>query len=117
MAEINEDKKVDESWKQKMAEEKQKDTQAFPPPPEDIVPEADFNTFLYGLGTQAMVSLGQIESPATGKKETKLNEAKYLIDILKMLKDKTQGQLTDAEKQNFEALICSLQLVYVKQAK
>ncbi len=110
------DKKIDENWKQNVETEKKKESKVTPPA-ERTLPKPDFNTFVYGLGTQAMMALGQIENPVTKKKEVKLGEAKYLIDTLRMFQEKTKNNLTTVETQNLEALLYSLQLAYVKQTK
>lgn len=110
------DKKIDEGWKQRVETEKQKESKVTPPA-ERTLPKPDFNSFVYGLGSQAMMALGQMENPVTKKKEVKLDEAKYLIDTLRMFQEKTKGNLTSAEAQNLESLLYNLQLVYVKQAK
>lgn len=115
MVEFNEHKRVDEDWKKKVEAEKQKEVKETIP--RATLPETDFNTFVYGLGTQAMMALGQIENPVTKKKEIKLGEAKYLIDTLRMFQEKTKGNLTPVEAQNLESLLYNLQLTYVKQVK
>jgi hypothetical protein len=115
MTEIDENKRIDEEWKKKVIEDKSRDVQE--PVAESGLPEPDFNTFVYGLATQAMMALGQIENPLTKKKEVKLVEAKYLIDTLRMLQEKTKTNLTAVEAQNLETLLYNLQLAYVREAK
>ena len=53
------------------------------------MPEINFSTFVFSLNASALVNLGEIENPATGKKEKSLSLAKQTIDILGMLAEKT----------------------------
>ena len=62
------------------------------------------------------MALGQIENPLTKKKETDLNQARYTIDILRILKDKTKGNLTEAEDKHLQNALYNLQMSYVQQA-
>ena len=50
---------------------------------------------LVGLfNTQAMITLGKLANPATGKAEKNLPAARLFIDMLEMLERKTQNNLT-----------------------
>ncbi len=61
--------------------------------------------------------LGKTANPMTGKAESNLEQAKYSIDVLIMLKEKTKGNLTDEEKKVMEEIIANLQLNYVDERK
>jgi hypothetical protein len=110
-------KKVDEEWKQKASEEKKhlaediKDKE----PPE--LPPPDFNTYIASMSAQVLISLGQIENPMTKKKEVDLPQGRYIIDLLTMLKEKTKGNLSKEEEDNFQSILSSLQLLYVRMNK
>jgi hypothetical protein len=110
------EKKVDEDWKQKATQEKEQLAEESAKEPREL-PPPDFNTYLASLSAQALISLGQIENPMTKKKEIDLLQGKYIIDILIMLKDKTKGNLSKEEDDNFQGLISGLQLLYVKLNK
>ena len=47
-----------------------------------------FSTFVLGLSTQALLHLGEMANPESGKVEQDLGGAKHLIDILGILRDK-----------------------------
>ncbi|MEK7448559.1 MAG: DUF1844 domain-containing protein [Planctomycetota bacterium] len=110
-----ENKKVDESWKSKIDEEKKKTAaDSLKEPPVRELPLPDFIGFITTLAAQVMMTLGEIPNPVTNKKETDLFQAKYLIDLIGLLKEKTKGNLSEAEQQNLETILANLQIVYVK---
>src|SRR6185369_17372808 len=46
------------------------------------LPEINFSTFIISLSTQALMHLGEIADPVSGRAETDLAGAKQMIDIL-----------------------------------
>ena len=64
-----------------------------------------------------MIALGLIESPITKKFEKNLRQAKFLIDTLDMIKEKTEGNLSQEEKELLENILSNLKLNYVKVLK
>ena len=102
-------KKVDESWKQNIEKEQQepKVGQAFVPP------EADFKFFITTLTLQASIALGHMANPSTGKTEADPTQAKFLIDTLGMLQEKTKGNLTQEEIDLLENLLYELRVAYL----
>lgn len=81
-----------------------------PSPP---LPEIDFATFVISLSTSAMYHLGAIQDPESGKAEVNLPLAKQTIDILGMLKQKTEGNCTPDETRLLDGLLYDLRLRYV----
>jgi hypothetical protein len=77
----------------------------------------DLHTFLLSLGSSALLHLGEIESPESGRPQRNLAMAKHTIDVLAMLQVKTKGNLTPAEEQLLESLLFDLRLRYVEAAK
>jgi hypothetical protein len=73
-----------------------------------------FSTFVLGLSTQALLHLGEIQSPLTGKTERDMAAAKHVIDILGILRDKTRNNLERAEEQLLETILYDLRLRYVE---
>ena len=53
--------------------------------------EASFSTLIMSLGSSTIMSLGLAQNPQTGKTEKDLNIAKFNIDLLLMLQDKTKN--------------------------
>jgi len=83
--------------------------------PNKIVP--DFNFFITTLALQASIFLGAIVNPATNKKEQDLTQAKFIIDTLAMLKEKTKGNLTQEENNLIENALYELRMQYVDKTK
>ncbi|MDD2316710.1 MAG: DUF1844 domain-containing protein [Desulfobacterales bacterium] len=80
------------------------------------LPEINFSTFVFSLNSSALVHLGVLEDPATGKPAKDLPLAKQTIDIIGMLEKKTRGNLTNDEARLLENILHELRLMYVKLA-
>jgi hypothetical protein len=115
----DETKETDERWKEEARKEKERLDKALREERERAyrVPEANFSLLISGLATQVLISLGELENPLTGKKEKSLPEAKYTIDTLAILKEKTKGNLTAEESALLEGFLTDLRLRYVKSAE
>lgn len=79
-----------------------------------VMPEATFTTFIMSLNTSALYHLGEIEDPATGKTFVDLVLAKHAIDTLKLLQEKTKGNLTEKESSLLDNMLADLKLRFVK---
>jgi len=77
----------------------------------------DFSTFIMSLTSSAFYHLGDIADPETGKTETNLPAVQQTIDMLIMLKEKTQGNLSEEEGKLVEQLIYELQMKFVAKNK
>lgn len=75
----------------------------------------DFSTFIFSLGSAALISLGATPNPLTQKVEYDLNHAKQNIDLLSLLKEKTAGNLTKDEESLINNLLHSLRLKYIQE--
>jgi hypothetical protein len=73
-----------------------------------------FSTFVLGLSTQALLHLGEIDSPLTGKTERDLGAAKHVIDILGILREKTRSNLEPGEQQLLSSMLYDLRMRYVE---
>lgn len=116
-------KKVDESWKEQAKSDLDKNVpnasqkEPVPKGPQAHVadmPPADFLSFVTTLGMQAASLLGLVPNPETSKAEKDLPQAKYLIDTLAMLEEKTKSNLTESEAKTLEQLLYDLRMQYVK---
>lgn len=74
----------------------------------------DFASFVLSLAAGAQAGLGIAPHPVTGKREVHLGQAKYSIDLLGLLQEKTRGNLTPEEGQLIEALLYDLRMRYVE---
>ena len=79
------------------------------------LPKIDFATFVFSLNSAVLVHLGIIDDPAGGKAAANLPMAKQTIDILGMLKEKTQGNLTSDEENMLKSVLYDLRMLYVKE--
>ncbi len=111
-----EKKVVDEDWKGQVHKEKEKE-QTTKEEEHLPIPEANFLLFVSGFATQALIALGQFENPMTKKKETNLDQARYTIDNLMMIQEKTKGNLTPEEEKYLEGVLYDLRMSYVASAK
>ncbi len=84
---------------------------------EAAIPEINFSTFVISLSTQALMHLGEIADPLSGKAETDLPVAKQMIDIISLLQEKTRGNLDAGEQQLVEDVLYDLRLRYVDAVK
>jgi hypothetical protein len=107
---------ADEDWKKAVAEEKERlrrEQEAAPGEGGGPPPEVTFAGFVAGLYTQTLMALGELEDPRTGRRERRPGEAALLIDTLGMLKDKTEGNLTDQEADYLQRLLTDLRMRFV----
>jgi len=81
------------------------------------LPEINFSTFVISLSTQALMHLGEIPDPISGKVEADVGVAKQMIDIIAMLKDKTRGNLGASEERLMVDILFDLRMKYVEAVK
>ena len=131
---------VDEDWKQKAEAEKQAledeiaakaKEQAAEPAQEDAaggadpdgdapdgadydLPPASFPGLLQEFSTRALVSLGMVPNPFTQEAQVDLKAAAYSIDMLAVLKEKTEGNLEEQEATYLTQLTAQLREAFVK---
>ncbi len=79
-------------------------------------PEIDFVTFVVSLARSAMVEIGALPDPETGKPERNLPLARQTIDILGILQEKTRGNLTGEEERILDSVLYDLRMTYVTAA-
>ena len=87
--------------------------QAQRPPLHDL-PPVEFSGLIISLAHAAMMHLGHIPDPATGQPRPEPALARHTIDTIGMLKDKTQGNLTQDEQRLVEGTLTELRLAYVQ---
>ena len=108
-----EKKNIDESWKEAAQKEKEK----LKGEGKFVPPEPDFNFFVTTLSLQASIALGVIPNPVTNQKEEDTTQAKFLIDTLGLLKEKTKGNLTQEENDLLENVLYELRMQYIAKTK
>ncbi len=80
------------------------------------LPDLNFSTFVFSLGTSAMYHFGDFPDPVTKKAERNLEAVKQTIDILAILKEKTKGNLIDDEERLLESLLYELRMRFVRES-
>ena len=109
---MKEQKKIDEQWKKQIDHEKKEADQD-----NTTYHEPNFKIFVSSLSMQAMIALGKIENPITKKTEANYEQARFLIDTLQILKEKTKNNLNPEEAKLLEESLFSLQMMYVEAKK
>lgn len=78
--------------------------------------EPTFSNFILSLSTSAMYHFGDLPDPVTNERKVNLQAARHTIDLLAMLKTKTEGNLDENEKSLLDGLLFELRMRYVKEA-
>lgn len=63
----------------------------------------------------ALMMLGKAPHPASGKTEQNLEAARFQIDILGMLEEKTRGNLSEVESAALQSTLTELRLLFVEE--
>ncbi len=72
-----------------------------------------FSTLVLSMASSAVIALGLEQNPQTGKMEKDLDLARFNIDMLLLLKDKTKNNLDKEEQLFLEQVVADLQLRFV----
>ncbi len=81
------------------------------------LPEINFHNFILSLYTSVIFNLGELVDPVSKKQEKNLQAAKQTIDILGMLKEKTEGNLDNSEKELLDGVLSESRMRYVKESE
>ena len=117
---------VDEDWKEQAKKEKevlaaQEDAEKKEAQQQQEtagpLPKGDFAALISMLVTQSLFSLGMLQVEGQDKREPDLNLAKYNIDMLEALNEKTKGNLTEEEQKVLENMLGQVRMAYVKAAE
>jgi hypothetical protein len=78
--------------------------------------DASFTILIMSIAQTCMIALGLTDDPQTGRKAIDKNMARFNLDLLKLLKDKTKGNLTPDENNFLDSTITDLQnkLLHIK---
>jgi len=119
--EKKEEKKIiiDEDWKKEAKKEKdvlaaQEAAEKEEKQERGPLPAGDFAALISILVTQALFALGLIKIEGQKDKEPDLELARYNIDMLETLEEKTKGNLNEAEKRVLEHTLGEVRMAYVK---
>lgn len=68
----------------------------------------NFAQFIVSLGSSALVHLGELADPGSGRHTVDLTLARHTIEVLELLQLKTRGNLDNDETQLLDALLLDL---------
>lgn len=86
-------------------------------PPSPQLPEPSLSVLFQVIAAPALVHLGLVANPGTGKLERNLEQAKWTIDLLHVLEEKTRAAATSAEKAQMDAMLHQLRSAYAAATK
>ncbi|MEE8106397.1 MAG: DUF1844 domain-containing protein [Planctomycetota bacterium] len=83
-----------------------------------VPPDPSLRVIVSTFATQAAVALGQIANPATNQTEIDLGRAKFNIDLVQVLKEKTAANATEEESKYTDDCLYQLRMLFIdKSAK
>lgn len=109
-AKTPEDKQPKEAKKSEQTD----DTEKKASKSDESMPPIEFIPFIISLYSSVLATLGEITDPSMGKIEKNPAQAKELIDIIKMLREKTKGNLSEDEQNVIDEIIYQSEMIYVK---
>jgi hypothetical protein len=111
------EKRVDQEWKERVTKEREEAAkQEGAEERRRSLPKPSMSLLFSTMASQAFIFLGEIENPLTGTREMALDQAKYTIDMLQVVKDKTAGNLTPDEAKLLDGVLYDLRMRYVNAA-
>ena len=78
-------------------------------------PEPTFANFVLSLSTTAIFHFGDYPDPVGNQAEKNLPAAQHTIDLLSMLKTKTEGNLSAEERKLLDTILYELRMRYVQE--
>lgn len=107
---------VDSDWKSEAQAEKAKlsEQEQSTEPASGQPVEASFGELVRSMAMPALMYMGQIPDPGTGKAVVALDAAKLHIDMLGILEDKTKGNLSEEEGTELSGFLRELRMIYVE---
>lgn len=85
--------------------------------PSDGRPSMDFLTFIASLATNALAAFGMLPEEQAKGLPVNPDLGREYIEILGMLADKTEGNLTPEEDRAFKRILSDLRMAYVEISK
>ncbi len=80
-----------------------------------VLGKANFNALVVSIASSATVFMGLVPHPGTNEKKVDLNTARFNIDLLLMLQDKTKGNLDAGENEFLSKVVQDLQIKFVAE--
>ncbi len=115
---------IDEDWKIQAQKEKEKlkeqESAEKPPSQEEQkagLPAADFSGLVSILATQAFYALGVFRMDEKDQREPDFQMAKFNIDLLGVLEEKSKGNLAEDEAKMLKSTLDQLRMAFVQLSK
>jgi Domain of unknown function (DUF1844) len=118
---------IDEDWKKQAQQEKEglkakeKEEKAQEPTEEEPgegrsgpLPQGDLAGLINMLATQALFAMGVLRVKGQEEREPDMEMARYNIDMLQVLEDKTKGNLSDDEAAALKNTLSELRMGFVQ---
>lgn len=113
---------IDDDWKQEAQKEKEVLAQKETAQPENTdtagstpsLPPADFSSLVSMLGTQAFYAMGFIRTREDEEPVQDLKMAEYNVDLLGVLQEKTQNNLSDEDHKLLDETLQQLRMAFVQ---
>ena len=77
------------------------------------LPPPSFLSLITMLGSQAMLALGLVPVEQAGRVIVRINEAKHFIDLIEILREKTEGNRTQEETEAIDGFLHELRMAYI----
>ena len=85
---------------------------------QDLPEQEELFTYLVSnFYSSAYIQMGKIANPITDEVEKDMEQAQFTIDLLDMLKEKTEGNLTEKEQNFITRAIRELKMNYMEEKK
>ena len=81
------------------------------------LPPPCLDTLFQVLAAPALVHLGVVANPATGKLDRNPEQARWTIDLLHVLEEKTRGSATAEERAKMDAMLHQLRSAFASMSK
>jgi len=76
----------------------------------------DFTMLINAMAQPALIFLGEVVHPGTGRQEVNLEQARLQIDLLDTLRIKCRGNLTPDEEGLLDRILYQLRMLYVTRS-
>jgi hypothetical protein len=76
----------------------------------------DFTMLINAMAQPALIFLGEVAHPGSGRRETNLEQARVQIDLLDVLRIKCRGNLTSEEDALLDRVLYELRMRYVARS-
>ena len=115
-----EKKRVDEEWKKQAEAEKDKIGRKFSEAKdsaEQKLPPANFPGLVNLLMSQALVTMGELKGADGEVAERNLELARYSIDLLAVVEERTKGNLSEEEAKFLSDVLHQLRVQFMEASK